>query len=246
MRYKSTKPQKNEYIIQTPKEKKVFKENIGAKVPDIVTKIVNMSNLNIQDQLDPHFLISESGPQISRTINTITNAEDANQWIKDLTKQSAAIKMQLKMVREDYAKTSREVQKYKGIERAGKLITKLYRAEKTRLRLEEEYSNIENILADIEDTEAEIKRFRGYFSAEDVVDDMGKTLHKIELLLEEKEAINDMLNEKEKLEQSRKNLIKTQKEYIKVLVDAGLCPFCFGKIKNTRSIENGIKKLYTA
>jgi len=240
-RYKSKK--ENLYIVKTQKE--TTKYRAGTTIPDVVAKLINMSDINIQEQLDPHFLISNSGPEISRAINSITNAEDADGWIKQLTRRSAAIKMQLKMVREEYASTARQVQKYKGIERAGKLIIKFHRAEKRRLKLEEEYSNIENILAEIEDTEIEIKRYKAYLKAGNVLDKMELVIRKIERLLEEKDLLFDILQEKKKIEKSKHLLLKTQKEYVRVLQEAGLCPFCFGKVKNIRSIEHGIKELYT-
>ena len=59
----------------------------GKSVPDKVTEILNLSELNIQKQSDSPYLISDSGGEFSRTINRLTGMGEANEWLK-LTNES--------------------------------------------------------------------------------------------------------------------------------------------------------------
>lgn len=59
----------------------------STEVPDIVNSALMMTDLNIQTQLDPPFLITNSAGEVSRVINRITQLEEVDAWVSDLTTQ---------------------------------------------------------------------------------------------------------------------------------------------------------------
>ena len=60
-----------------------YKEGKGT--PDEIVKLLNLSELNVQDQLHPFFLILDSPPEIARTFNRITKVEKADKWVSKLS-----------------------------------------------------------------------------------------------------------------------------------------------------------------
>jgi len=57
----------------------------GMGVPDIVEQILNLSDLNISEQLDPHFLVTCSPGQIAKELNKITHIDEVDEWLSILT-----------------------------------------------------------------------------------------------------------------------------------------------------------------
>lgn len=58
---------------------------IGSDVPNSVSNLCNMSELNIQRQLDRHFLITSSASEVAKTFNRITKLEKIDKTVSLLT-----------------------------------------------------------------------------------------------------------------------------------------------------------------
>lgn len=59
----------------------------GTAVPDEVLQLLNLSNLNIQEQLDQPFLITNSPGEVGRTLNEVTRIEKVDGWISGFTSE---------------------------------------------------------------------------------------------------------------------------------------------------------------
>jgi len=57
----------------------------GSVVPDLVTQALNLNSINIQNQLDEHFLITNSPGEVARTFNRILNIEKVDEYVSKLT-----------------------------------------------------------------------------------------------------------------------------------------------------------------
>jgi exonuclease SbcC len=58
----------------------------GSNVPDLVVQELNLSEINIQDQLDEHFLITSSPGEVARAFNKILNIEKVDEYVSRLTR----------------------------------------------------------------------------------------------------------------------------------------------------------------
>ena len=59
----------------------------GSNVPDLATQALNLSEINIQNQLDEHFLITSSPGGVAKTFNRILNIEKVDEYVSKLTTQ---------------------------------------------------------------------------------------------------------------------------------------------------------------
>jgi len=59
----------------------------GSNVPDLVVQKLNLSEINIQNQLDEHFLITSSPGEVARAFNKILNIEKVDEYNSKLTTQ---------------------------------------------------------------------------------------------------------------------------------------------------------------
>jgi hypothetical protein len=72
---------------------------IGADVPDVVQRAANMSELNIQKQLDKPYLICDSPGEVAKTFNRITRLEKPDQAVSFLTTDINSENKRLKQIR---------------------------------------------------------------------------------------------------------------------------------------------------
>jgi len=55
---------------------------MGQEIPEEITKCINMSALNVQDQQDPHFLITGTAGEMTLAINEILKTDQYDDWIR--------------------------------------------------------------------------------------------------------------------------------------------------------------------
>ena len=65
---------------------------IGGSVPEPITQLLNINEINISNQLDTPFLITDSPGEVGKVINRITKIEQVDSWISKLTTKANATK----------------------------------------------------------------------------------------------------------------------------------------------------------
>ncbi len=71
------------------------KYSSGSNVPDLVLSELALSDLNVQNQLDEHFLITSSPGEVARTFNRILNIEKVDEYVSKLTSSINTTKTKL-------------------------------------------------------------------------------------------------------------------------------------------------------
>jgi exonuclease SbcC len=139
-------------IIELEKNKKaIYKVNgevlkaIGTgDVPDMVSQIANMTDLNIQCQLDKPFLICESPSEVAKVFNRITKLEKVDEAISLLTTDINSENKKLKIIEGQELELRQQIEDLGNIEEINSLNDDIQNNQK-------EINDIENKIEDIED-----------------------------------------------------------------------------------------------
>lgn len=117
------------YIIQYPsKETKEFSA-YGTAVPEEITSILNISDICIQNQLDPYMLVLSTSGQIATTINKITGIDASDKWIKEIKKALNTIKAESAVLKKTQKTLAEELIPFDGIDEIQSLILEASRAQ---------------------------------------------------------------------------------------------------------------------
>ena len=193
-------------IIKTKKETKYTLTTDGEierwrklnkTVPDRVTDILNLTDLNIQWQFDNPFLISTSGGEIVRVINEKTKIEEADSWIKTLNKKINILKNKKGNEEVEIENNITELKGLSDLPKLNRLLNRLTTIDKKVDRLDKEYIQIDSILANIEDIENKIKEQKNYLKAERYVIKIETVDKELKQLEQEKDLIQT-INQYEK------------------------------------------------
>ena len=112
-------------------------EAIRTEVPPEVTRMLGMSEVNIQRQLDAPFLLSESPPEVARFFNRIIRLDLIDVLLSAAEARRRGIQKDLKTTAADVKRLAEEILEYDWIESATKLYTKAQNV-KTRLTSNQE------------------------------------------------------------------------------------------------------------
>jgi len=217
-------------------EKREWWRKLNRTVPDRVTDVLNLTDLNIQWQFDNPFLISTSGGEIARVINEKTKIDEADSWIKTLNKKITILKHKKSSEEVEIENNLAELKGLSDLPKLNRLLNRLTTIDRRVDKFDKEYIQIDSILANIEDTENKIKEQRKYLKAERYVVKIEAIDKEIETLLKEKELIDKVNQCKIDISLATKYKNKYIDRYVKLLKKVKKCPTCFSPV-GTKDIK---------
>lgn len=175
---------------------------INKDVPEEITKIFNIGDVNIQRQHDTPFLLGESAPEVARYLNQIVHLDDIDKVLTSAESMRRDMNSQLKVCHNNLEYTKEELEKFAWIEDAGKI------AEGIATRSEKIESVIKKIdgLSGIISKVGELEKKTNALS---FVDKVGKTVDKI---TEKMKTLNQEEEESASITSIAKEIIAKQKE----------------------------------
>jgi len=235
-------------IKKTPTEriyyvnKRKFRK-FGTKVPEEVTQVLRMSSINIQSQLDPPFLVTSSGGEITKTINRITKSEKVDKWIQSLTRDINDLKSEEETLDEEIKGIKKELQSLEFVDSTAIKIKEGKRTLSKRVRVVKKWDDIKTLIADYKEYSSQLNMFKRTIRTLD-----GKMVlygnldDQINELNDDIDVLGSFIfDSMEKIQLGRRKE-KLKNEFIKLIKKKGLCPTCFGDInsKVIRRIERSI------
>lgn len=147
------------------RENRVYKVNgsplkaYGSVVPEQVTELFPMKDINFQFQLDPYFLVLETGGRAAEILNKATGFNDQELILTEIKKRFSESRRILKMLIKQKESTNKEIEKLKTVPH---LLMKAKAIISLEKELEEnvgKLATIEMLSADIAEAEHEIKKY---------------------------------------------------------------------------------------
>jgi len=106
----------------------------GKSVPEPITQLLNINEINISNQLDAPFLITDSPGEVGKVINRITKIEQVDNWIGRLTTLSNTSKSQIASLESDIQTLNSDLLKYEGLDEFELMIKFLDKVERVMER----------------------------------------------------------------------------------------------------------------
>jgi chromosome segregation ATPase len=84
----------------------------GTSVPDEIAEILNLSDINIQDQFSPYFLILDPPGKVARYLNSITGLDEVDSIIFDISKAIRTEESKIALLENDIKWKTDELEKH--------------------------------------------------------------------------------------------------------------------------------------
>jgi len=105
---------KNEYRIEGQEMDQVFTA-FGQDVPDDISRILGIEDLNIQRQMDAPFLLSDSSGEVARRLNSVVNLDKIHTSLSNIAAIKREETRELSFVEEEQSRAQEETRQYSWI-----------------------------------------------------------------------------------------------------------------------------------
>jgi len=213
----------------------------GKGIPDEVTRLLNMSELNVQTQLDPFFLITSSPQEVARTFNQVTKVEQADDWVRKLTSMINKNSTELEVLRGEIGEMEEELKGLPDLTKAKRGLKKM----KTMVADYEFYSrervDISNAIDSIRDAERVLEEKYSRMPDPGGLDGLEGERAKLVMVQEELRELNRVMegivSTLKEVEEATGEQDRAKKNYLSFLTELGKCPVCYGDIDEDRVEE---------
>ena len=134
-------------------------EAIRTDVPEQVKQFFNMSAINIQRQLDSHFLISETSGNIAKFFNELSNLDSIDIYLSNVEKLKRSTKKDYENCKEEIEKLETNIKKYDWIAAAEKVYTKYETCKTELLNIENKTVSLSNYIQDYNELSKELNKY---------------------------------------------------------------------------------------
>lgn len=151
------KGKENTYTIKSKKEKLLFKA-FGANTPQEIQDILNLDEVNLQQQLDSPFLLSETPGAISAYFNKVAGIDLIDKGRQNIEKEIRTVTSTISVRKQDLKDKKTALQQYDNLEKAEIELEGIEKLEKQRNFLSKRKRKLESALNTVELIEEEMKR----------------------------------------------------------------------------------------
>lgn len=192
--------QQNEYILNNDITFKALRTG----VPDEIQAALNINEINIQYQLDGHYLLSRTPGEVASHFNKVAKLESIDTSRKNIQSELKKSTMEYDIKKKNLSDKKEELEKYKYLEKAEIELENIELLEKERNTLANSISFLKKTLTRVYEVKQEIRENKRYVLKEKQVDKIltliqkrkEKTieLNKLKAILEHWESTNKDVN----------------------------------------------------
>ena len=142
-------------IFQDNKKIGEFKA-VGSDVPDLISTALNLENINLQSQLESHFLIIATAPEVAREFNKITHIDKVDGWISNLTKKVNTTNKEKKVLESQVTSHEKLIEEYAYLPRMEADVIRLEQLQVQYDTIEKKITELTSLLQQLQDTRNEI------------------------------------------------------------------------------------------
>lgn len=147
----------NSYILEGRITAKL--DAVNKEVPEDVSKLLNLSENNIQEQRDTFFLIDESPGNVSKALNKVSGLSEVDRTLKAVTSAINSLNSSIKKINNDIEETEERIESNEWAITADKELSKIETLEEKISKLEEEISVIDNLFSKFKSIKQELNTF---------------------------------------------------------------------------------------
>jgi exonuclease SbcC len=205
----------------------------GSNVPDLVTQSLNLSELNIQNQLDEHFLITSSPGEVARTFNRILNIEKVDEYVSRLTRSINTEKAMVEGDQERIELLKKNIVDLNYLDSMNKEVTFVEGRIKLLIQVKDQMLNLSDLITQVRKLETDL--FRSAVTFEKV----SKAIKEISPIIENlKKAKNGLDLLKKAIELQSETL---KKQVLAKALKTDLESIDYSKLRETQSKKNKLQ-----
>jgi exonuclease SbcC len=217
---------RNEYIVDG-KKLKAF----GSGVPKQVDEIINVTEDNFQDQLDPPYWFGLAAGQISKNLNEIVDLSAVDNSFAYLNAEHRKVSAEVSVVKDRLTEARAERKRLRIAVRMDEDLRGIESLRKKAKRARERAEHLETIVGHaLESLRISRMISRSSQKLDRILSDVGAIAERIEKIQGERDLLAELISTVQELEYDRGSAVESLNEVEKKLAKFKVCPICQNKL----------------
>lgn len=136
-----------------------FKE-IGSSVPPELVSVLDVRDVNLQEQLQPHFLITQPAGQISKYVSELLGFNVTDKMVAAVKSKASSLKGERSRLSEEIDSAEREIALYSEIDRVDALLAEVDEMDKARKGLVDSSNRLKSMVDSLQALADDLVGFR--------------------------------------------------------------------------------------
>jgi|SRR5690625_2299266 len=166
---KRIKSKTDEYLLNPESESIVFRA-FGTSVPEEIDKAINITDINLQSQHDPAFLISSNSGEVSRHFNRIARIEEIDSSLKKVESWYRKVNQSLEVSSDELDRHKQQLHEYRYIDKLETEVEILESLQTEKTKLFTQKADLRGTIEQLQNTEQDIQQKSVVLGAEKQVD----------------------------------------------------------------------------
>lgn len=184
--------------IKTKKENKyILNKNelkaVGTDVPDEIKQILNFSDINIQQQIESSFLLSNSSGEVARYLNQIVDLDKIDIALSEIEKKKKDNNKKLLYTQNELDKLNIELKEFDYLDDLEIDLKKIEKKQKIFTTLKTEKENMNGFITQIDSIKDKLKKYKNIDKKQDAIKKALLTIGKIESKQKEQDDISSII-----------------------------------------------------
>ena len=144
---------------------------IGTDIPEDVKDVINVEEINVQRQLDKHFLILGSGGEIASTLNEVLNIDEIDKSVSHCSSKVRSLDKEINIFSSQLEQEREEFKKYDNLD---EIIEKIKKWEKDENKVSDTRNRInelDTLIDEIKEVEDRQKTYKNVDTILDKIDE---------------------------------------------------------------------------
>jgi exonuclease SbcC len=166
-------------------------EAVGTSVPEEVSQMLNLNELNVETQFEPHFLITKSPGEVAKHFNKVAGLDQIDLGLSNVKSWITQIKRDKQKEESNLAAYQAQLQEYDNLDEVEKKMTAV---EMTEAEVDKTQQNIDNL-----------------YSIHESITSIDQEIEERSFLLKQEDKVNGLLELQDEVEQLEKDLKELHK-----------------------------------
>lgn len=144
----------------------------GTAAPEEITAALNLSDLNLQEQMDSSFLLSQSAGEVARHFNKVAGIDQIDTGLKNVERWVRAINQTVSAVQTEIERKEKELESFDYLDKFEAEVEVLEQLESQRDHMHGKATKLNKLISDLEEIDTEVEGYAGVLASEDQVTEL--------------------------------------------------------------------------
>jgi exonuclease SbcC len=150
------KDKKDSYVLVNTNGKDITFKAIGTSVPEEIKSVLNINEVNLQTQLEPHFLLSKTSGEVAQYFNKVAKLDIIDRTTDNINKAIRDLKSDIKYKENDIKSEKEEIKKFDYLDKMEAEIEVLEDIDNHLTSVKNKYRKLQELVASVKTTENKI------------------------------------------------------------------------------------------